>query len=65
VGGGLLDHGRPPQEHRGTPSSSESLTGTTRRAAHLIGDGFYDHQIRTQFFNVNAVDADAVAAADP
>lgn len=42
----------------------ESLTGTTRRAAHLIGDGFYDHQIGTQFFNVNAVDADAVAAAD-
>lgn len=42
----------------------ESLTGTTRRAAHLIGDGFYDHQIGTTFYNVNAIDADVVAAAD-
>jgi len=42
----------------------ESLTGTTHRAAQLIGDGFYDHQIGTQLFNVNAVDPDAVAAAD-
>ncbi len=42
----------------------ESLTGTTQRAAHLIGDGFYDHRIGTQCFNVNTVDAAAVAAAD-
>jgi len=42
----------------------ESLTGTTHRAAQLIGDGFYDHQIGAQLFNVNAVDPAAVAAAD-
>ncbi len=42
----------------------ESLTGTTHRAAQLIGDGFFDHRIGTKLFNVNAVDPEAVAAAD-
>lgn len=42
----------------------ESLTGTTHRAAELIGDGLYDHQIGSQLYNVNTVDPTAVAAAD-
>ena len=42
----------------------ESLTGTTQRAARLIGDGFYDHQIGTQLFPLATVDPAAVAAAD-
>ena len=42
----------------------ESLTGTTQRAAHLIGDGFYDHEIGSQIFPVAGVTADAVAGAD-
>jgi len=42
----------------------ESLTGTTQRAAHLIGDGFFDHRIGTQIFPVSGVTAQAVAGAD-
>lgn len=42
----------------------ESLTGTTQRAARLIGDGFYDHRIGTQLFPLATVDPAAVAAAD-
>jgi hypothetical protein len=45
----------------------ESLTGTTRRAAHLIGDGFFDHRIGTQIFPVKGVNeaaGAAIAAAD-
>jgi flavodoxin len=42
----------------------ESLTGTTQRAARLIGDGFFDHQIGTQLFSLATVDPDAIAAAD-
>lgn len=42
----------------------ESLTGTTQRAARLIGDGFYDHQIGSQLFPLATVDPAAVAAAD-
>src|SRR5690242_14664574 len=42
----------------------ESLTGTTQRAARLIGDGFYDHQIGSQLFPLASVDPAAVAAAD-
>ena len=42
----------------------ESLTGTTQRAARLIGDGFFDHQIGTQLFPLATADPDAIAAAD-
>ncbi len=42
----------------------ESLTGTTQRAAHLIGDAFYDEQIATQIFPVAGVTAEAIAGAD-
>ena len=42
----------------------ESMTGTTRRAAHLIGDGFFDHRIGSQVFPTTGVTADAVATAD-
>ncbi len=42
----------------------ESLTGTTQHAAHLIGDGFFDHQIGTTIFPTAGVTAEAVAAAD-
>lgn len=42
----------------------ESLTGTTQRAARLIGDGFYDHQIGAQLYPLASVDPAAVAAAD-
>jgi hypothetical protein len=45
----------------------ESLTGTTRRAAHLIGDGFFDHRIGTEIFPLSGVNdraTEAVQAAD-
>ena len=42
----------------------ESLTGTTQRAARLIGDGFYDHQIGSQLFPLASVDPAAIDAAD-
>jgi Flavodoxin len=45
----------------------ESLTGTTRRAAHLIGDGFFDHRIGTQIFplrRANEQAASSIQAAD-
>jgi hypothetical protein len=42
----------------------ETMTGNTRRAAHLIGDGFFDHRIGSQVFATSGVNADAVAAAD-
>ncbi len=42
----------------------ESLTGTTQRAAHLIGDAFYDAQVATRIFPVAGVTDDAIAAAD-
>ena len=42
----------------------ESMTGTTRRAAHLIGDGFYDHRIGAQIFPTAGVTAEAIADAD-
>ena len=42
----------------------ESMTGTTRRAAHLIADGLFDLRIGAQLFAATAVDPAAVAAAD-
>jgi len=45
----------------------ESLTGTTQRAAHLIGDGFFDHQIGTQIYPLKGVNSEAaqtIATAD-
>jgi hypothetical protein len=42
----------------------ESMTGTTRRAAHLIGDGFFDHRIGSQVYPTTGVTADAVKDAD-
>jgi hypothetical protein len=42
----------------------ESMTGTTRRAAHLIGDGFFDHRIGAQVFPTSGVTEDTVAEAD-
>jgi hypothetical protein len=42
----------------------ESMTGTTRRAAQLIGDGFFDHRIGSQLFPTTGVTADAVRDAD-
>jgi flavodoxin len=42
----------------------ESLTGNTRRAAHLIGDGFFDHRIGTQIYPTEAVTPEAIAGAD-
>ncbi len=42
----------------------ESLTGTTQRAARLIGDGFFDHRIGTQLFPLATIDPAAIAAAD-
>ena len=42
----------------------ESMTGTTRRAAHLIGDGFYDHRIGAQIFPTTGVTAEAITDAD-
>jgi hypothetical protein len=42
----------------------ESMTGTTRRAAQLIGDGFFDHRIGSQLYPTTGVTADAVKEAD-
>jgi hypothetical protein len=42
----------------------ESMTGTTRRAAHLIGDGFYDHRIGSTIHPAGGVTAGEVADAD-
>ena len=42
----------------------ESLTGTTQRAARLIGDGLYDHRIGSQLFQLGAIDPAAIDAAD-
>lgn len=42
----------------------ESMTGTTRRAAHLIGDGLYDHRVGSQVFPTTGVTAEAVERAD-
>jgi flavodoxin len=42
----------------------ESLTGNTERAARLIADAFYDHQIAARVFPVDGFDADAVTTAD-
>lgn len=42
----------------------ESLTGNTKRAAWLMGDEFYRRGVATRLFPANAVDADALAAAD-
>jgi flavodoxin len=42
----------------------ESMTGTTKRAAHLIGDAFYDAQIDARIYPRATVTPDAVAAAD-
>jgi flavodoxin len=42
----------------------ESMTGTTRRAAHLIGDGFFDHRIGSQVYPAVGVTAEAVKDAD-
>ena len=42
----------------------ESLTGNTERAARLIANAFYDHQIAARVFPVDGYDAEAVADAD-
>jgi hypothetical protein len=42
----------------------ESMTGTTRRAAHLIGDGFFDLRIGSQVVPTTGVSAEAVGTAD-
>src|SRR5690606_5148387 len=42
----------------------ESMTGTTRRAAHLIADGFFDHRIVSQVYPTVGVTADAVKVSD-
>lgn len=42
----------------------ESLTGTTQRAAHLIGDGFFDHRIGTTIYPTSGVTAAAIEPAD-
>ena len=42
----------------------ESMTGTTQRAAHLIGDAFYDAQIGARVFPTAGVTDEAVAGAD-
>jgi flavorubredoxin len=42
----------------------ESMTGTTQRAAHLIGDAFYDAQIDARIYPTAAATAEAIAAAD-
>jgi flavodoxin len=42
----------------------ESLTGTTRRAAHLIADGLYDLQIGAQVVPTAGADAELVGGAD-
>jgi flavodoxin len=42
----------------------ESLTGNTERAARLIANAFYDHQIAARVFPVDGYDAEALAEAD-
>lgn len=42
----------------------ESMTGTTRRAAHLIGDGFFDNRIGSRVFPTAGVTPEAIAGAD-
>lgn len=42
----------------------ESMTGTTQRAAHLIGDAFYDAQIDARIYPTAGVTAEAIAEAD-
>ncbi|MDZ7733942.1 MAG: flavodoxin family protein [Acidimicrobiia bacterium] len=42
----------------------ETLTGNTRRAAHLIADELYRHRIGARLFSTAAVEAEAVARAD-
>jgi hypothetical protein len=42
----------------------ESMTGTTQRAAHLIGDAFYDAQIDARVYPTAGATAEAIADAD-
>jgi flavodoxin len=42
----------------------ESLTGNTERAARLIANAFYDHQIAARVFPVDGYDPEALAEAD-
>jgi len=42
----------------------ESLTGNTERAARLIGDVFYDHDVASKIYPVGGFDPVAVAEAD-
>jgi flavodoxin len=42
----------------------ESMTGTTKRAAHLIGDAFYDARVDARIYPRAAVTPEAIAAAD-
>jgi hypothetical protein len=42
----------------------ESMTGTTRRAAHLIGDGFFEHRIGSQVYPTTGVTPEALRDAD-
>jgi flavodoxin len=42
----------------------ESLTGTTRRAAHLIADGLYELQIGARVVPTSGADAELVGGAD-
>ena len=42
----------------------ESLTGNTKRAAGLIADAFFREHVGTKLFPRDAVDPEAVAAAD-
>jgi hypothetical protein len=42
----------------------ESMTGTTRRAAHLIADGFFEHRVGSQVYPAAGLTAEAVAHAD-
>lgn len=42
----------------------ESMTGTTRRAAHLIGDGFFQHRIGSQVYPTVGVTPEALRDAE-
>jgi len=42
----------------------ESLSGNTERAARLIADAFYDHQVPSRVFPVDGYDPEAIAEAD-
>jgi hypothetical protein len=42
----------------------ESMTGTTRRAAHLIGDGFFQHRISSQVYPTVGVTPEALRDAE-